>query len=264
MSSPALIITRIGGSFLGRVKQWGGIFFFMGEALVFLLHRESLNRATLSVIVKQIYFTAVQVLPVFLLFSGVLSLVLIHIIVTTARDFGLFGYAPGLILDVLIRELLPLLAAFFIALRSGAAINTEVALMKINNELEALDACGVEPMRFELAPRIVAGIVSVLALTCMASAVALVLGYLVSNGWQWRDLAGFNHTLARVMTLPVVLGLWFKCIIFGIVVTAIPISAGLDAPKKLFFAPIAVLRGMVRVFFAIMIIEVLTLSAKYI
>ena len=51
---------------------------------------------------------------------------------------------------------------------------------------------------------------------------------------------------------------------FGLAVTVIPISEGLNTPKKLFHAPIAVLRGMVRLFFALMIIEFLALLALYV
>jgi phospholipid/cholesterol/gamma-HCH transport system permease protein len=47
-------------------------------------------------------------------------------------------------------------------------------------------------------------------------------------------------------------------------VTLIPVTAGLETPKKLFMVPVSVLRGMMRVFFAIVAIEVLSLALKYI
>ena len=46
--------------------------------------------------------------------------------------------------------------------------------------------------------------------------------------------------------------------------TIIPISESLNTPKKLFYAPIAVLRGMVRLFFALMVIEFMALTALYV
>jgi phospholipid/cholesterol/gamma-HCH transport system permease protein len=259
MSSPALHIAKLGGGFISFWRQRMLFLVFLKRALMTSLHRESLNRATLNTILKQVYFTAVQVLPGFTFFTLIFSAILIHIIVTTARDFGLESYAPGLIVDVLVWELLPLLTALFIALRSGAAINTEVALMKINNELDALQACGIDPIRFELAPRIIGGIISVLALVAVASAFAFVLGYFAVNGWHWRDVTGFTAAIGHSVSFAALIGLWLKCAVFGIIITAVPIAAGMDAPKKLFFAPIAVLSGMMRVFFAIMVVEVLAL-----
>ena len=55
-----------------------------------------------------------------------------------------------------------------------------------------------------------------------------------------------------------------KTILFGLSVTLIPIKTGLEIPKRLFLVPVAVLKGMMRVFFAIVLIEVASLTFKYI
>jgi len=47
-------------------------------------------------------------------------------------------------------------------------------------------------------------------------------------------------------------------------VTLIPVVAGLETPKKFFMVPVSVLRGMMRVFFAIVAIEVVSLALKYV
>lgn len=222
------------------------------------------NSATRSVVAKQIYFTAWQILPEFTLFAALLSFVLVEIVVSTARDFGLSDYALEMTLRVLVMEVIPLMTAFFVATRSGAAINTEVALMNIHGELDSLTASGVDPMRFELVPRVIGGVVSVLALTAASSAVTMLIALLLVYGpqpWAWVD---FGQVLARIFSPLSLLGLWLKVILFGLAVTLIPIASGLHVPRKLFFAPIAVLQGMVRLFFAIMLVEVASLALRYI
>jgi phospholipid/cholesterol/gamma-HCH transport system permease protein len=62
----------------------------------------------------------------------------------------------------------------------------------------------------------------------------------------------------------ILLGLLLKSLIFGLAVTVIPVAEGQATPRKLFMAPISVLRGMVRLFFALMLIEVASLAIKYI
>lgn len=257
-------ITRLGDAALAWLRRWAHLAGFTGRLFAVLVSPLSYNSATRSVVQKQIYFTAWQILPAFTLFAALLSLVIIQISVTTARDFGLGDYALETVIRVLVLELLPLLTALFVALRSGAAINTEVALMNINNELRALEAVGIDPLRFEFLPRLIGGTLSVLALTALASLAALVLGYLAVYGLQSSSLADFSHVMAKVFTIPILLGLWLKCLAFGIAVTVIPMSAGLNAPQKLFFAPIAVLQGMVRLFFVLMLIEVAALTLTYI
>ena len=264
MGTTARVITRIGDATLNWLGRWTHLAGFAARLFAILLSPLSYNSATRSVVQKQIYFTAWQILPSFTLFAAVLSLVIIQISVTTAQNFGLGSYALETVIRVLVLELLPLLTALFVALRSGAAINTEVALMNINNELRALEAVGIDPIRFEFLPRLIGGTVSVLILTALASLAALILGYLSVYGLQASSLGEFRLVMAKVFTLPILLGLWAKCLAFGIAVTVIPMSAGLSAPQKLFFAPIAVLQGMVRLFFVLMLIEVTALTLTYI
>jgi ABC-type transporter Mla maintaining outer membrane lipid asymmetry permease subunit MlaE len=64
--------------------------------------------------------------------------------------------------------------------------------------------------------------------------------------------------------LPVFAGLVAKCVLFGIVVAVIPIASGLSVPRGHRFVPIAVMKGMVRLFFLLALIETIALAAKYV
>src|ERR1043165_520564 len=110
------------------------VFAFTGVSVLGALSPSTYNKATRLVVQKQIYFTAWQILPGFALFSAVFSVLIIEIVGRNASAYGL-----ELVVRVLVLEMLPLLTALFVALRTGAAINTEVALMQIQNELSALE-----------------------------------------------------------------------------------------------------------------------------
>ena len=69
---------------------------------------------------QQIYFTAWQVLPGFTLFATLLGTVVVEITLRTAWQFGLEQYALELTFRALVLELMPLLTALFVALRSGS------------------------------------------------------------------------------------------------------------------------------------------------
>ncbi len=256
-------LTRLGAAAVTWLAAWGRLLEFGARALVETFTPAVYNSATRSVVLKQIYFTAWQILPGFVLFAALLSFVIIQIVVATARDFGLSEFALEMSMRVLVLETLPLLTALFIALRSGAAINTEVALMNVNNEIRALEASGVDPMRFEFTPRVIGGAISVYALTTLSCIVALVLAYLAVYGFQLWSLTDFGRAIAKVFTPTALLILSLKSLAFGLAVTLIPIRAGLEAPRMMFFVPIAVLRGMVRLFFVLMFIEVASLALIY-
>jgi len=264
MNFLAASIESFGAKIAGGLTVAYGLFAFLTEAVLALFDRNTWNRATFDVVVKQVYFTAVQILPVFLSYALVISWLLISIILSTARDFGLIEFASEMTIRVLVLELLPFLTALYIALRSGSAMNTEIALMRVNNELDALAHCKVPPMQVEFLPRLLGGVVSVIALATLAGLLALLMAYLAIYGLNPDGFELFTRTLAKIFDFQIVAGLFFKCALFGLAVTLIPITAGLETPKKLFMVPVSVLRGMMRVFFAIVAIEVVSLALKYI
>ena len=264
MNFLAASIESLGAKIVGGLTVAYGLFAFLTEAMLALFDRNTWNRATFDVVIKQVYFTAVQILPVFLSYALVISWLIISIILTTARDFGLTEFASEMTIRVLVLELLPFLTALYIALRSGSAMNTEIALMRVNNELDALAHCKVPPMQVEFLPRLLGGVVSVIALATLAGLLALLMAYLAIYGLNPAGFDLFTRTLAKIFDFRIVAGLFFKCALFGLAVTLIPITAGLETPKKLFMVPVSVLRGMMRVFFAIVVIEVVSLALKYI
>jgi phospholipid/cholesterol/gamma-HCH transport system permease protein len=67
-----------------------------------------------------------------------------------------------------------------------------------------------------------------------------------------------------VLDGPALVVLWAKILVFGFAVTVIPIAEALSTPQKLFYAPISVLRGMVRLFFSLMLIEAAALAIVYV
>ena len=106
--------------------------------------------------------------------------------------------------------------------------------------------------------------ISVLALTGLSALTTLLVAFFVIYGLGWTNLANYTHGMAQLLPFSLVVGLIIKTILFGLSVTLIPIKTGLEIPKRLFLVPVAVLKGMMRVFFAIVLIEVASLTFKYI
>lgn len=243
---------------------WGRAARFSFTALAAALSRSTYDELTLAVALRQIYFTALQVWIGFTLFAALLSLVVISITVATAREFGLSQYALDLVFRVLVLELLPLLTALFVGLRSGAAINTEVALMQLSGELEEMLQSNVDPLRRQFVPRVIAAATSVLALTVLACSIALALAYVLSYGLSPWGFAEYTRAVALAFTPAVLGGFLLKCVLFGVMVAVIPIAAGMETARHGKSPPVAVMGGMVRLFFALSLIEIGALAVKYV
>jgi phospholipid/cholesterol/gamma-HCH transport system permease protein len=242
---------------------WGRAALFAFAAAAAALSLSAYTARTRALAVRQIYFNAWHVLPGFTLFMAMLSLVVIAITITLARDYGLAHFALELVFHAVVLELIPLLTAFYVALRSGAAIVTEVAMMRISGELDELMEAHVDPYEREFVPRIAASAVSVFALTIVSCSVVMVIAYLITYGANPSGLAEYARIVARVFGPGALAGLVIKCLAFGAVVAVIPIAAGLDATRDPESAPDAVMGGMVRLFVALALIELVSLAVKY-
>lgn len=259
-------LTRRGRGLEIRVAAWANVARFALAALRGIASPSTYNSATREVVARQIYFTAWQIIGGYALYVSLFSLVITQILATTARKFGLYDYALELTLRVLVLEMVPLLTALFVALRTGAAISTEVSLMRIRNELGALERMGIDPVKLELIPRVIGGTFSVLSLTAIGVVASLLCAHFVVSGYRpWHaPTADLRLSVAAVFDGLAMSLLWGKALLFGFAVTVIPIAEALNAPRQIFYAPIAVLRGMVRLFFALMLIEVVVLMIQYV
>ena len=245
-------------------QAWGRSARFAFAVVAAVLSRKLYTPLARTATARQVYFTAWQVLPGFAVFAALLGTVVVEITLAAARDFALEDYALELIFRALVLELMPLLTALFVALRSGAAISTEIALMRVAGEFDDLAGAGIEPFEKEFVPRVAAAAVSVFALTTFACLFVVVLSYLLMYGASPWAFEPFTRTVARVFTPLAIAGFGVKCVAFGVVVAVIPISAGLDATRDPRSVPVAVMGGMVRLFFALGLIEIAGLALKYV
>ncbi len=267
MSDPRHTLLReasaLGGALLGRPAGWLRAIHFGAVALVTALSPSTYDREARRVVAQQIHFSAWQALPGFALACALLSFVLIRIVIGTAQDYGLPQYALELTVRVLVLEIIPLLAALFVALRSGATISTEVTLMHVRGDFERLTRAGRDPLGAELVPRAIGSMVAVMLLSYLSGVVALALAYGELYGLSPWALDTFVRTTGQIFDPVVVAGFVLKSMLFGAAVGAIPIGAALGVRRELARAPVAVRRGMVRLGIALAVIEIVSLAVMY-
>src|ERR1700682_4544874 len=248
---------------LAWFRGWGIAARFAFAVAVAAVAPSSYTPRMLTIATRQVYFTAWQALAGFTLFSALFTVLTVEITVRAARGFGLEGYALELVFRALVLEMLPLLTALLVALRSGAAISTEVALMRISGELEAMRKEDIDPLEREFLPRVLATAASLVSLTVVSCTVALVAAYVSMYGLTPWGFDEYTRVVAQVFSPAALSGFTLRCVAFGVAVAVIPIAAGVDATHDLKSAPVAVMGGMVRLFFALGLIEAVSLAVKY-
>ncbi len=90
--------------------------------------------------------------------------------------FGAVAYVPELVVVAHFRELGPLVTAIVVAGRSGAGLASEIATMKVSEEIDALRSMGFDPVRWLVVPRCLALAATLPLLTWVGDALALIGG----------------------------------------------------------------------------------------
>jgi phospholipid/cholesterol/gamma-HCH transport system permease protein len=100
----------------------------------------------------------------------------------TLSKFGATAYTGSAVALSLIRELGPVLTALMVIGRAGSAITAEIGIMRITEQIDALKSMAVDPMKYLMAPRLLAGILAMPLLTGIFIVVGIGGGYIVGVG----------------------------------------------------------------------------------
>src|SRR5689334_2425451 len=140
-------------------------------------------------------------------------------------------YAGAVISESMILELGPVLTALILAGRIGARYAAELGTMRVTEQIDALESLGRSPVSHLLIPRVVAGLLVVPALTMLANATGIVIGYLTAKGSLGLTYGDFEYG-ARYFFRP--LDLWYslaKSYSFAAAVTLIPCYLGFNTQQ---------------------------------
>ncbi len=194
--------------FLGRM----GI--FLGAALV----RAALPPYRVGNILRQVHFIGVKSVFVISLTAAFTGMVLALQGYYTLRKFGSEGLLGPAVALSLIRELGPVLSALMVTGRAGSALTAEIGIMRIGEQIDSLETMGIDPIRFLVAPRLLAFLLSVPLLTAIFDVVGIYGGYLVGvhllgvNGGVY-----FGEMKASVELADVANGVW-KSLAFSLII----------------------------------------------
>ena len=218
-------ITALGARSLEVLRGFGHAAFFFVE----LLRAIPAALRRFNLVVVQIHAIGNRSL-VIIVASGmavgfVLALQMYYALVTYGAAESL-----GLIVNLaLVRELGPVVTALLFAGRAGTSLTAEIGLMKAGEQLSAMEMMAIDPKSRVLAPRFLAGIVSMPILAILFSAVGILGAYVVAvlligvdagNFWSimqskvdvWRDVG--NGIV--------------KSFVFGIICTAVALYQGYE------------------------------------
>lgn len=170
------------------------------------------------------------------------------------RQFGVDIFVVNLVALALLRELGPIMTAVVLAGRSGSAFAAEIGTMKVNEEINALETMGLDPMRFLVLPRVLAGFLVTPVLTVYANVLGIVGGFLVMMLQGFPFMALWNQLVGAVGVTDVMTGL-IKSFVFGILVAGVGCLRGLQTGTGASAVGASTTRAVVSGIFLIVLVD---------
>jgi len=178
-------------------------------------------------VIAQIYAVGVLSLTIIIVSGLFVGMVLGLQGYNTLVNFGATESLGAVVSLSLVRELGPVLTSLLFAGRAGSALTAEIGLMKATEQLSGMEMMAVNPLKRIVAPRFLAGVISMPLLAAIFSAVGIIGGYLVvvkllgvDEGSYWSQMQDKTNFVEDILNGVI------KSLVFGIVVTWIAIFEG--------------------------------------
>ncbi len=208
------VLAAIGRGTIAACRSAGAVALFGAEGLSHIVRPPFYGRLFGKALLEIGFFS----LPVVAMTAVFTGMVLALQSYTGFSRFSAQGAVASLVVLSVTRELGPVLAGLMVAGRVGAAMAAELGTMRVTDQIDALSTLSTQPMKYLVAPRLLAGIVALPLLVVIADILGVMGGFIVAT-----LKLGFNagiyltNTVNFVQTEDVVSGL-VKAAVFGFLI----------------------------------------------
>jgi phospholipid/cholesterol/gamma-HCH transport system permease protein len=171
----ANLVRQLGRRSLNLVQEAGGMMIFLLEGLGLAFLPPFRFRRLL----QEIHKIGVKSTLIVILTGAFTGMVMALQGYYTLKQYGSEGALGSVVALGLIREMGPVLTGIMVSARAGSAVTAEIGIMRITEQLDAMDTMAVNPIQYVVMPKLLAGVIAVPLLTAIFDVVGILGGYLV-------------------------------------------------------------------------------------
>ncbi len=180
-----------------------------------------------TLIRDQLFNIGVMSLPVVAITGFSTGMVLAAQAYFQLADKGLVSATGLMVTKAMLVELGPVLTAFMVTGRVGAAMCAELGTMRVTEQIDAMRSMAVNPLRYLVAPRFIAGTFMMPLLTVFSSVMGILGGYMIAVGFYQMSPSSYWDPLPiHVTTFDFVSGM-VKAFVFGMIIVTISCYKGM-------------------------------------
>ncbi len=227
--TPAGVVAGVGAKSRAALLEVGSLFWFIINTIAETLDRIRRGRRPFR---AESFFrhtdrAGVGSVPLVAMVSFFLGLTMALLTGYQLQRFGTERLVPGLVAIAFTRELGPLLTGIMLAARIGASFTAELGTMQVSEEVEAIEAMGIGPLRFLVAPRMLALFALMPCLSVVSSAAAIVATALVSRAYFNIAFVYFQDLVLNSLLIRDIITGIMKSFLFGLLIGSIACYRGL-------------------------------------
>ena len=204
-------VEKIGQLFIRFLETTGRLTLFTGRILWVGLRPPYYPKQIFKQLMDIGYYS-LPVVGLTALFTGMVLALQSH---TGFSRFSASGAVATVVVLFVTRELAPVLAGLMVAGRIGAAMAAEIGTMRVTEQIDALSTLSTNPLKYLVAPRLIAGVTMLPLLVLVADIIGVFGGYIVSVYKLGFNAAQYlKQTFSYLEAIDVISGL-VKAAVFG-------------------------------------------------
>jgi phospholipid/cholesterol/gamma-HCH transport system permease protein len=229
-TNPVLVVQGIGHKGRNLLREIGSMFWFIVHTFTETMENVRRGRAPFRAasFFRHTERAGVGSVPLVAMVSFFLGLTMALLTGYQLERFGMERLIPGLVSIAFTRELGPLLTGIMLAARIGAAFTAELGTMKVSEEVEAIEAMGISPLRFLVAPRLLALFALMPCLSVISSVAAVFATFLISKAYFNIAWIYFTDLVLHSLLIKDIITGVMKSLLFGLLIGAIACHRGLS------------------------------------
>lgn len=188
---------------------------FLAKAFFYLLTPP----LKVPLVLKQIRFIGYQSVTLIFLTGAFTGMVLGYQGFATLHRFGSEAFLGPMVALSLIKEMGPVISALMVTGRAGSSLTAEIGIMRISEQIDAVELMGLNPYRYFIVPNILAGIISVPLLTAIFDVVGIFGGYLVGVKLLGVGSGTYLGEMMNHVQMKDILEGVYKSLNFGVIIT---------------------------------------------
>ncbi len=211
----------------------------------------------------QMVRVGVRSIPIVMLVLFCIGAILSLQMAPILKNYGALSQVANIISVATFRELGPLVSAIVLTGFAGASIAAEIGSMVVSEEIEALEAQAIHPVRFLILPRVVATSIMMVGVAVVGDLMGVLGGLAIGNtflGISWRSYV--DHTFGAIQIRDFLTGL-LKAGVFGAIISSLACYLGLGVTGGAQGVGVATTRTVVLTIVALITVDLIFTATFY-